>query len=121
VLPPHGFPVLKAELRHGPNSAFGAVMKLPECLGNIPSAEMVEATVLYRVFVNLFSIIAALAFTGVAVAPEHVPFATADGGTRLCRPMRKGDRGVVLAHGGRFHKESGSLRAAFAPRPAAWL
>jgi hypothetical protein len=50
-------------------------------LGRIQSAEMVEATVLYRTFVYLLLIIAALAFTGRAAAQEHVAFATDDGGT----------------------------------------
>jgi pimeloyl-ACP methyl ester carboxylesterase len=62
-------------------------------------------------FVNLLSIIAALAFTGPAAAQEHVAFATQDGGTVYADMYGKGDRGVVLAHGGRFNKESWEKQA----------
>lgn len=64
-----------------------------------------------RTFVNLLPIIAALAFTGVATAQEHVSFATSDGGTVYADVYGKGDRGVVLAHGGRFNKESWEKQA----------
>ena len=37
---------------------------------------------------------------------EHVSFATADGGLIYADVYGSGDRGVVLAHGGRFTKES---------------
>jgi len=37
---------------------------------------------------------------------EHVSFATEDGGLIYADLYGKGDRGVVLAHGGRFTKES---------------
>jgi pimeloyl-ACP methyl ester carboxylesterase len=71
----------------------------------------VTGTVLIRTFVNLVTIIAALALSGVAAAQEHVSFATSDGGTVYADLYGKGDRGVVLAHGGRFNKESWEKQA----------
>ena len=41
-----------------------------------------------------------------AEAPEQVTFSTQDGGTIYADLYGKGERGVVLAHGGRFTKES---------------
>ena len=82
------------------------MIRSPEQLRRIQSAEMVEATMLNRAFVNLLPIIAALTFTGVAAAQEHVSFATSDGGTVYADLYGKGDRGVALAHGGRLNKES---------------
>jgi hypothetical protein len=38
--------------------------------------------------------------------PEQVSFPTQDGGLIYANMYGKGDRGVVLAHGGRFTKES---------------
>lgn len=51
-----------------------------------------------------------LAFATVAAAQQTVSFATDDGGT-VCADLygqegSQGSRGVVLAHGGRFNKES---------------
>jgi pimeloyl-ACP methyl ester carboxylesterase len=40
------------------------------------------------------------------VTPEHVSFVTEDGGLIYADIYGNGDRGVVLAHGGRFTKES---------------
>ncbi len=39
-------------------------------------------------------------------APEHISFPTQDGGVVAADSYGKGERGVVLAHGGRFNKES---------------
>src|SRR6266487_5021529 len=50
--------------------------------------------------------ITALVFAGLAAAQQHVSFATQDGGLIYADLYGKGDRGVVLAHGGRFTKES---------------
>jgi pimeloyl-ACP methyl ester carboxylesterase len=47
----------------------------------------------------------------VATAQEHVSFATEDGGMVYADPYGKGERGVVLAHGGRFNKESWAKQA----------
>ena len=55
---------------------------------------------------SFLSLAAALLFTGLAAAQEHVSFETQDGGTIYADLYGKGDRGVVLAHGGRFDKES---------------
>jgi pimeloyl-ACP methyl ester carboxylesterase len=43
---------------------------------------------------------------GFAAAQEHVSFSTQDGGLVYADAYGRGDRGVVLAHGGRFDKES---------------
>jgi pimeloyl-ACP methyl ester carboxylesterase len=47
-----------------------------------------------------------LFLAGVATAQEHVSFPTRDGGLVHADLYGKGERGVVLAHGGRFNKES---------------
>jgi pimeloyl-ACP methyl ester carboxylesterase len=52
------------------------------------------------------AILAALALAGLAGAQEHVSFATEDGGTVYADLYGKGSRGLVLAHGGQFNKES---------------
>ncbi len=44
-------------------------------------------------------------------AQEHVSFPTRDGGLVYADVYGKGDRGVVLAHGGRFNKESWKKQA----------
>lgn len=43
---------------------------------------------------------------GTAAAQEHISFPTPDGGIVQADVYGAGDRGVVLAHGGRFKKES---------------
>ena len=47
----------------------------------------------------------------VAAPPERVSFATQDSGLIYANLYGKGDRGVVLAHGGRFNKESWDKQA----------
>ncbi len=44
----------------------------------------------------------ALAFAGFTAAQEHVTFPTQDGGLIYADLYGKGDRSVVLAHGGQF-------------------
>jgi pimeloyl-ACP methyl ester carboxylesterase len=51
-------------------------------------------------------IVATLLLTVIAAAQEHVSFPTHDGGLVHADLYGKGDRAVVLAHGGRFNKES---------------
>lgn len=46
-----------------------------------------------------------------AEGPEHITFSTQDGGIIYADLYGKGERGVVLAHGGRFTKESWELQA----------
>jgi pimeloyl-ACP methyl ester carboxylesterase len=46
-----------------------------------------------------------------AAAQEHVTFPTEDGGVVHADIYGKGERGVVLAHGGRFNKESWEQQA----------
>jgi pimeloyl-ACP methyl ester carboxylesterase len=50
--------------------------------------------------------LATFLLTGIALAQELVSFPTQDGGVVYADLYGKGDRGVVLAHGGRFKKES---------------
>lgn len=50
-------------------------------------------------------------FASLAPAQEHVSFPTSDGGTIYADVYGKGTRGVVLAHGGRFNKESWAKQA----------
>jgi pimeloyl-ACP methyl ester carboxylesterase len=56
-------------------------------------------------------LLATLLLTPVAVAQEHVSFPTDDGGVVYGDIYGKGERGVVLAHGGRFNKESWEKQA----------
>ena len=50
------------------------------------------------------------ASTPLTLAQEHVSFSTEDGGCCYADIYGKGERGVVLAHGGRFDKESWESR-----------
>jgi pimeloyl-ACP methyl ester carboxylesterase len=52
------------------------------------------------------ALLASLAFAGLAVAQQSVHFATQDGGVVFADLYGKGDRSVILAHGGRFDKAS---------------
>src|SRR5437867_7295357 len=49
---------------------------------------------------------AALLLPDLAIAQQHVSFSTQDGGVVHADVYGSGDRGLVLAHGGRFTKES---------------
>lgn len=57
------------------------------------------------------TLLAVFVFAGSAPAQEHVSFPTQDGGLVYAKLYGKGDRGVVLAHGGRFNKESWEKQA----------
>jgi pimeloyl-ACP methyl ester carboxylesterase len=61
--------------------------------------------------VALRAMLAAVALTGLATARQVVSFPTQDGGRVYADMYGKGDRAVVLAHGGRFNKESWRLQA----------
>src|SRR4051812_10480444 len=50
----------------------------------------------------------AVALAGLAAAQEHVSIPTSDGGLIQADVYGQGERGLVLAHGGRFNKESWS-------------
>jgi pimeloyl-ACP methyl ester carboxylesterase len=50
--------------------------------------------------------LAAVLLPGLAGAQQHVSFSTQDGGVVHADVYGRGDRGLVLAHGGRFNKES---------------
>ena len=54
---------------------------------------------------------AVLLATASAAAPERVTFRTQDGGILVGDVYGKGSRGLVLAHGGRFNKESWAKQA----------
>jgi pimeloyl-ACP methyl ester carboxylesterase len=56
--------------------------------------------------------VAVVAVAALAAAQEHVSFPTQDGGLVFADVYGKGERGVVLAHGGRFNKESWAKQAA---------
>ena len=60
---------------------------------------------------RLIPIIVALLLSGDATAQTTVSFPTSDGGVIYADVYGKGDRGVVLAHGGRFNKESWEKQA----------
>ena len=51
-------------------------------------------------------LLATLLFAPFVAAQEHVSFPTEDGGVVYADLYGKGERAVVLAHGGRFNKES---------------
>src|SRR5882757_5366911 len=57
------------------------------------------------------ALLATLLLPGFAAAQEHVSFPTEDGGVVYADIYGKGERGVVLAHGGRFNKESWERQA----------
>jgi pimeloyl-ACP methyl ester carboxylesterase len=59
----------------------------------------------------LFAVLATLTLARVVVAQELVSFPTEDGGRVYADVWGTGGRGVVLAHGGRFTKESWAKQA----------
>lgn len=59
----------------------------------------------------LRTLLMAVLLTGATAAQELVSFATQDGGLIYANVYGKGERGVVLAHGGRFNKESWEKQA----------
>jgi pimeloyl-ACP methyl ester carboxylesterase len=59
----------------------------------------------------LKALLASLLLAGLGVAQQHVSFPTQDGGIVYADIYGKGERGVVLAHGGRFNKESWEKQA----------
>ena len=59
----------------------------------------------------LRALLATLLLAPFVAAQEHVSFPTEDGGVVYADIYGKGERGVVLAHGGRFNKESWDKQA----------
>jgi pimeloyl-ACP methyl ester carboxylesterase len=57
------------------------------------------------------AVIVAFLAAGFAVAQDHISFSTQDGGLVHADLYGTGERGVVLAHGGRFDKESWGKQA----------
>ena len=66
---------------------------------------------LQRALLGTFFLLLAHLFAGLAAAQEHVSFPTQDGGTLFADLYGNGERGVVLAHGGRLNKESWQKQA----------
>jgi len=60
---------------------------------------------------SLVATLAALFLSQIAAAPKTVSFPTEDGGLVFADVYGTGDRGIVLAHGGRFNKESWAKQA----------
>jgi pimeloyl-ACP methyl ester carboxylesterase len=60
---------------------------------------------------KVFAIAAALLFSRFAAAQQTVSFPTSDGGVVFADVYGTGDKGVVLAHGGRFNKGSWAPQA----------
>src|SRR6266852_9008900 len=59
----------------------------------------------------LRALLACLLLAGLAAAQEHVSFPSQDGGVVYADLYVAGERGVVLAHGGQFNKESWAKQA----------
>jgi pimeloyl-ACP methyl ester carboxylesterase len=59
----------------------------------------------------MLAVIATLALVTQTAAPEHVSFPSEDGGVVHADLYGRGDRAVVLVHGGRFNKESWAKQA----------
>ena len=60
---------------------------------------------------TLIAVIATLLFVSGAAAQKTVSFPTENGGVVYADIYGNGDRGIVLAHGGRFNKESWAKQA----------
>ena len=60
---------------------------------------------------TLFAVIVTLLLAGVASAQKTVSLPTEDGGKVYADVYGQGGRGIVLAHGGRFNKESWEKQA----------
>jgi pimeloyl-ACP methyl ester carboxylesterase len=59
----------------------------------------------------LRALLVTLLFAPFVAAQEHISFPTEDGGVVFADLYGKGESGVVLAHGGRFNKESWEKQA----------
>ena len=59
----------------------------------------------------LFAVMLGLSFAPVAAAQKTISFPTEDGGVVFADSYGAGERAVVLAHGGRFNKESWAKQA----------
>ena len=65
----------------------------------------------FLIAISTLADFAFLTHTSVLRAQQHLSFPTQDGGRVYADMYGKGDRGVVLAHGGRFNKESWAKQA----------
>jgi pimeloyl-ACP methyl ester carboxylesterase len=60
---------------------------------------------------TLIATLAAWCFSQITTAPKTISLPTEDGGVVFADVYGTGDRGIVLAHGGRFNKESWANQA----------
>jgi pimeloyl-ACP methyl ester carboxylesterase len=60
---------------------------------------------------TLIAFLGALFFSYIATAQKTISFPSEDGGVVFADVYGTGDRGIVLAHGGRFNKESWAKQA----------
>ena len=60
---------------------------------------------------TLLATLAAWFFSQIATAPKTISLPTEDGGVVFADVYGTGDRGIVLAQGGRFNKESWAKQA----------
>jgi esterase/lipase len=60
---------------------------------------------------TLIATLAAWCFSQIATVPKTISLPTEDGGVVFADVYGTGDRGIVLAHGGRFNKESWAKQA----------
>ena len=60
---------------------------------------------------SLGAAVTIVAIAGAVAPPQRVSFETPDGGVVYADVYGQGRRGVVLAHGGRFNKESWAKQA----------
>ena len=75
----------------------------------MPSIVFAPTILAYMAIVRM--ILAAIAFASLVTGQEHVSFRSQDGAVIYADVYGTGDRGVVLAHGGRFNKESWANQA----------
>src|SRR5260370_40042762 len=75
----------------------------------MPSIVFAPTILAYMAIVR--AILAAIAFASLVTGQEHVSFRARDGAVIYADVYGTADRGVVLAHGGRFNKESWAKQA----------
>src|SRR5437870_3897746 len=75
-------------------------------LGLLAHTSLMTSALYFRSMSILCVLLAAVALSTVTAAQQATSFPTEDGGLISADLYGKGARGVVLAHGGRFTKES---------------
>ena len=95
-----------------PGWAYNHAMHIREAvLASFPRATLLRASLLTAGLYVASLCVATLFLAGAAEAQQLVSFPTQDGGVVYADIYGKGERGVVLAHGGRFKKESWTKQA----------